>query len=153
MFRLTWDDYIQRIKRLGDILEENINVDDYIGIYGIPRGGSIPATILSHRLGLDVISDIWNTLICNLIFPKDKKILIVDDIIDTGTTISRYMQTVPSIHYTTCSLLVRHSSNYIPDYTDVVVNSDDWIIFPYEKTPQNETTEIEDHKIKCQQSE
>ncbi len=48
-------------------------------IYGVPRGGLVPAVCLSHRLGIP------------LVFSPDRPgdTLVVDDILDTGSTYRR----------------------------------------------------------------
>ena len=62
-------------------------------IVALSRGGLIPGVILSHKLGLKLVPISWSTRDhqdreTNCWIPEDvnvgKKILIVDDIIDSG---------------------------------------------------------------------
>jgi hypoxanthine phosphoribosyltransferase len=50
----------------------------YTGIYTIPRGGYVPAGILAYKVNLPIVNKVT------------KGTLIVDDIIDTGKTLSKY---------------------------------------------------------------
>jgi len=48
-------------------------------IYGIPRGGLPVAIALSNRMGLPLTDD-----------PNQEKVLIVDDLVDSGATMLKY---------------------------------------------------------------
>ena len=61
-----------------DILSEKIKGKNYTGIYGIPRGGIIIATLLSYRTGLP------------LLLAPQSNCLIVDDDASTGITLLPY---------------------------------------------------------------
>lgn len=51
---IQWDEYIQNIYQVGNSILQYEK--EYIYLYGIPRGGLIPATILSHYLNLPLIT-------------------------------------------------------------------------------------------------
>ena len=55
---------------------------DFKGVYGIPRGGTILAVLLSHKLDLPFIE---NPFDCEY-----DDFVIVDDIADTGETLKFY---------------------------------------------------------------
>ncbi len=70
---LSWDD----VNNLVDILCEKIitekpNIDS---VFGLKRGGLIPAVMVSHKLGLP-----WS----DVMLPNT---LVIDDICDTGETL------------------------------------------------------------------
>jgi hypoxanthine phosphoribosyltransferase len=67
---LSWD----IIETLVDVLAMNIKKSEIDSIMGLPRGGLIPAVMLSHKLNLP------------LVFEPTEKTLIVDDICDSGET-------------------------------------------------------------------
>ena len=81
-FFLDWDEYIYYINRLiRKIKQPKIKFDS---VYGVPRDGLFPATIISHQLDIEFV-EILN---CRL----SKNMLIVDDICDTGETLQSYNQ-------------------------------------------------------------
>lgn len=87
-------------------------------IYGIPRGGLIPAVRLSHLLNKPLI--IREEEI-------SKETLIVDEIVDTGKTVKKYLEN----GYTVVSLFYNISKSKPPMYW-VFVKEDKWIVFPWE---------------------
>jgi uncharacterized protein len=70
---LSWDD----VSDLVDILCEKIITEQpqIDSVFGIARGGMIPAVMISHRLNLP-----WS----NVMLPNT---LVIDDICDTGHTL------------------------------------------------------------------
>jgi len=90
-------------------------------IYGIPRGGLIPATYLSHRLGKPLITDYKKI---------SNKTVIVDDIADTGNTLSKLISAVKYLKVVV--LFSTPWTKYIPDEFCRMKRDGDWIIFPWE---------------------
>lgn len=84
---LTWND----IENFIGWLIEQITKDSkhYIGIYGIPKGGTILATILSYRLHLPLLQ------------APCEGCLIVDEISATGATLTPYKDRydIATMHY------------------------------------------------------
>lgn len=85
------------------------------GVYGIPRGGLVFATMLSHRLDIPL-----------LLAPCDG-CLVVDDISDTGKTL---------VHFQECGYLIttmfyKKGSLVEPHYW-YAQKYDDWIVYPWE---------------------
>jgi len=118
---LNWNEISHYI----DMLAEKIKNSDieYSNITGIPRGGLIPAIMLSHKLDIPYI-ELEKTY--QFYYPTSK-VLIVDDICDSGVTMKRYHD------YTTCALVKRYNSKFTPNFYCDKINSDEWIIFPWEK--------------------
>lgn len=90
----TYQMFTDDCYRLVDEIETAGKKYDYI--VGIARGGSIPAVYLSHRLDLPMKNVSWSTFhaeqmresaidVADDIF-DGKKILLVDDILDSGRT-------------------------------------------------------------------
>ena len=75
--RLSYGDFAALL----DALQAKISGLDMAdpAIYGVPRGGLIPAVYLSHRLGIPLVPSPDR--------PGDT--LVVDDILDTGSTYRR----------------------------------------------------------------
>jgi uncharacterized protein len=111
-------------------------------IYGIPRGGMVLAVMLSHRLNLPIIRDLKHL--------NNGNVLIVDDIVDTGTTLLAELRKswkqyglelfCFSMHWNPDSL-VR------PTWHANTKTDDNWIVYPWE-TPESEKDEIPDYLVK-----
>ena len=98
----------------------------------MPRGGLPIAVSLSHRLHLPLLMDYYDRKIVT-----DKKILVVDDIADTGHTLKDFENKhniIWTFHY--------HEQSIIePDYW-IHKKDDDWIVYPWEL---NNSDEIQDY--------
>ena len=105
--------------------------DEEIGaIYGLPRGGLPIAVELSHKLKLPLIMNYYDRKVVT-----DKKILVVDDIADTGHTLKDF----ENPHNIICTLHYHEDSLVLPDYY-VELKGDDWIVYPWE-TEDSETVQ------------
>ena len=111
---LSWDD----VNSLVDILchKALISGIQFTSVFGLKRGGLIPAVMVSHKLDLP-----WS----DVILPKT---LVIDDICDSGKTLSDLAGGYSAVlHYKP------HTSLYIPDIYAVVHEGDEWIIYPWER--------------------
>lgn len=114
-------------------------------IVAIARGGMTIAQILSDFLSLPVATftvssykDLHQGKSSDVSFHvggdlKNKRILLVDDVSDTGKTFERgveYLHKLGATSVATASLLVKPQSKYIPDF--YVKKTSAWIVFPYE---------------------
>ena len=114
-------------------------------IVGIKRGGLVPAVSLSHKmhLPLSVIScqlrdgkeELDPLEVINL--PKDARLLVVDDICDSGKTLEKVFYSLkkdfPNVR--ACSLFYNIRQNFLSDYKARKIDRDyerGWIIFPWE---------------------
>lgn len=114
-------------------------------IVGLARGGLIPAVILSHILCIKMFPVSYSSKAGNGEYKEYdntlpdlpfKKLLIVDDIADTGNTLKEVVQ-----HYTNKGHEIQSAVLYYkagasiirPSYfwQEIPANSD-WIIFPFE---------------------
>jgi len=122
---LTWYQVEGLVDELAiKVKSEFANIDS---IYGIPRGGLIPAIMLSHKLGIPYSDTITLTS------------LIVDDICDSGITLKEWEG------YTTAVLLYKpHTSCAVPTIYGSVHSSDAWIIYPWER---DDSKTIQDYKL------
>lgn len=118
-FFLDWDEYIYYINRLiRKIKQSKIKFDS---VYGVPRGGLFPATIISHQLDIEFV-EILN---CRL----SRNMLIVDDICDTG-------ETIDSLNFdkTKCKVATIFKHKKCPIVPDFFAKQNSkWVVFPYEK--------------------
>lgn len=135
------------ISFLVDLLEQRVD-KDYDFIVGVGRGGLIPATLLAYRLKKKVISFGISTyedmiqakeysIYQHITIPtKKSKILVVDDICDTGQTFSIirdvYCSENDHLTFEFASLFVRDSKSHLVDYYGLSVSEGIWLDFPWE---------------------
>jgi len=97
----------------------------FYGLYGIPRGGLMIAVRLSHLLNIQLHT--IDPRLSNI-----KRVLICDDISDSGNTLAIYKKE----GYKIATIHLYPSSKVKPDfYTDI--KHDKYIVYPWEKK-QNE---------------
>ena len=110
---LDWEE----IDRLVDILCEKIitEIPSIDSVMGLPRGGLIPAVMVSHRLGLPLVT-----------LPEPHT-LVIDDIADSGVTLTN----TPGI-YTAVLHYKPHTSVFKPDLYSVEYKGDDFLQYPWE---------------------
>lgn len=99
-------------------------------VTGIPRGGLVPAVLISHKFDIPFIGlEAAKALPGNL----KKKILVIDDISDSGDTLSQ----IKRHNFITATLAVRHTSSFTPNYSGTSISNDDWLVFPWENSNAN----------------
>jgi len=139
----SFQDILQSSFQLAQKIQQDNQKFDYI--ISVNRGGAIFARILSDLLnvkmgafamssyiGIDERKKLKITQKLNLKL-KDKKILIVDEIADTGKTFVKAVEHVNEFdpkQIATASLVVKPKSEYRPDY--FMHETDKWVVFPYE---------------------
>lgn len=100
-------------------------------IVAVPRGGFIPAVMLSHRLGIPI--EQLDPLKPLPLYPKDiERTLIVDEICDSGKTLG-----IMSKNNETATFAVLYhniASRYDPDFAAYSELLDKWLVFPWEQT-------------------
>lgn len=143
----SWNNFDTDISQLSQQIKDSGWTPDYI--VGVKRGGLIPAIKLSHFFEKPMImmscqlrdsSDTEVRLYEVEEIPKDKNILIVDDMCDSGVTLSKIMLKFVAngfdiSHIRTCALFYNTEQKFIVDfYTQCLNRSKDqeWIIFPWE---------------------
>jgi hypoxanthine phosphoribosyltransferase len=114
---LSWDDIKIAIESLAhQIKESNIEINK---IKGLQRGGLIPAVMLSHLLDIPMTD---NEVVSSTV-------LIVDDICDTGKTLTPYKQTnnpIATIHHKQTAIVE-------PTFYYSLTPQDKWLVYPWEK--------------------
>ena len=94
---------------------------EFSGIYGIPRGGLCLAVALSHKLKIKLISE------------PIKNSLIVDDIYETGITLSPFKDIEGAMFFVLFSKIN-------PTWWNTVnmAENKEWIVFPWEDTKSSQ---------------
>ena len=127
---ITWEGYDSYIDSITNwVKTSDLNLG---AVYGLPRGGLPIAVSFSHRLHLPLLMDYYDRKIVT-----DKKILVVDDIADTGHTLKDF----ENKHNIICTFHYHEQSIIEPDYW-IHKKDDDWIVYPWEL---NDSDEIQDY--------
>jgi hypoxanthine phosphoribosyltransferase len=113
---ITWQEVESLIEALAETIRKSPTPMPK-DIYGVTRGGLIPAVMLSHALGIPMTK-----------FPTPDDTLIVDDIVDTGKTVKAW-----SLNAFAALLYKPNTSSEIPTYFGHDLQEDVWIVFPWEK--------------------
>ncbi len=127
----NWEDIEGRVLDLCQRLKH----ESFEAVYGVPRGGLIVAVLVSHKLGIPLITDLRDMY--------GKKFLIVDDIADTGVTLERYKKLEVCNNATFATLDYHKQSIVIPDYW-ISEKGDKWIVYPWES---QDSKEIQDYLV------
>ena len=119
--QIDWSTYLSLVDKLAEKIQHQ-PVRRYEYIFGVPRGGLLPAVMLSHRLTLPLITHLDYNILAT------SNILVVDDIVDSGKTIRKF-DTI----FDTASVFVKRSVHNKPLYycTEGLID-DEWLVFPYE---------------------
>lgn len=124
---LTWEYIDNAMSDLASkIKESGITITS---IYGLPRGGLIPAVMLSHKLNIPLFKSGYDVLVGS--------VLIVDDICDTGETLEKYANyPIATIHH-------KQTAMVEPMFYYEEVIGDIWLSYPWEN---DDSETIADYK-------
>lgn len=112
----TWEDFDTAINEIA-FRVKSIGYRP-TSIYGIPRGGLIVAVALSHKLDIPITNGIGF---------RSKRLLVCDEICETGKTLSLYGEGCATavIHF-------KQNSLFIPDIGLYEKPDNSWIVYPWE---------------------
>ena len=117
---VTW----QQVKNYIDNVAKFIESEQMkcSGIYGVPRGGLVLATMLSYRLNKPLLQ------------APAKDCIIIDDIADTGKSLCHYTDTETNFnkYFITTMFYAEYNSCVAPDLCESIKHPDSWIVFPWE---------------------
>ena len=120
---ITWSD----IDNLISDLALDIRIADYPiqNIYGVSRGGLIPAVLLSHKLSIPLSNNV------------QENTLIVDDIVNKNNLLEKTLNDsnyylIHNDNIYTASLIKREKSLFDPTFVGLDVDYNDWVIFPWD---------------------
>jgi len=119
--KMTWEMFDQACKTLSEVIKVKFPNIKYI--YGVPRGGLPLAVKLSHLLDLKLITE-------ELDLDVFDNVLIVDDISDSGTTLSDIITNIDGKTPIVC-IFKRETTELGPDLVFETIK-DEWIQFPWE---------------------
>jgi hypoxanthine phosphoribosyltransferase len=142
---LKWSVFYKDIVKL----YKKIKGDNYKPdiIVAIARGGWVVGRIISDLLEVNQVTDLHITFYTNVYSTlkepiilegigkdiKNKKILVVDDVSDTGESLIKaidYLRSFNPLIIKTATVYIKPWTKFIPDY--YIKSIDKWIIYPYE---------------------
>jgi len=118
------------------------NILDY-SIIGLSRGGLVPSVIISNMLNIRKVYSIGLMsyegeekkdlqLYQIPVLEGLQKILLIDDISDSGDSFNQIKDMLPGKEIRTASLFVKDQTKHIPDAYGKKVARDTWVVFPWE---------------------
>lgn len=126
---ISWDEILLTCSIVADkIIKKKLKFDAMIII---PRGGLVPGRIIAEYLD---IHDVRMSNELGLGTFKEK-VLIVDEIADTGKTLTRIVEKYKEFNLAqiaTAVLFKRYSCHFEPDFQGEVIHDNSWLNFPWE---------------------
>jgi len=143
-FPVTWDQFHRDSRALAWRLT---GLGTFDAVVAIARGGLVPATIVARELNIRVVEavalksyDHQNRGTVTVLKPitseilalskNGGKILIVDDLVDTGNTARAVRDMLPGAHFAT--VYAKPMGRELVDTFITEVSQDTWIFFPWD---------------------
>lgn len=142
-FTVTWDQLHRDSKALAWRLLE---VGPWKGIVAITRGGLIPAAIVARELECRLIETVSvvtydeehrgepRVVKAPLAAGDGEGWLVIDDLVDTGTTLRVVRALLPAAHVAT--IYAKPAGKPLVDSFITEVSQDTWILFPWDTEAQ-----------------
>lgn len=140
-FPVSWDELHRNARALAWRLVEQ---GPWKGIVAITRGGLVPAAIIARELELRLIDTICvatydhqaigSLKVLKSVDGDGEGWLVVDDLVDTGTTMRAVRQMLPKAHVAT--VYAKPAGRPLVDTFITEVSQDTWIYFPWDLEPQ-----------------
>jgi xanthine phosphoribosyltransferase len=140
---VTWD----QLHRDGRALAERLMaLGTWRGIVAVSRGGLIPAAIIAREIGCRMVETVSIATYeeesrgaPEVLKPPSAAgdgagFLIIDDLVDTGTTARLVRAMLPRAHF--ACLYAKPAGAGIADTYVIDVDQDTWILFPWDTAPQ-----------------
>jgi len=142
-FTVTWDQLHRDARALAWRLIER---GPFEGIVAITRGGLIPAAIIARELDIRLIESV-----CVVTYDEEEMgqpritkaapaagdgtgFLIIDDLVDTGSTARCVRALLPKAHFAT--VYAKPAGRELVDTFITEVSQNTWILFPWDTEPQ-----------------
>ena len=122
LLQITWPIIERMVQNVAEKIKKSNN--NITSIYGIPRGGMIPAVLLSHELGIPLTTSLTSGS------------LIVDDMVDSGETMkialteAKLSNSNKEVY--TAVLFKRDTSTFTPDFHGRELSEPSWVVYPWE---------------------
>lgn len=146
---LTWEGFGSATRELAQEIADSGFVPDII--IGVARGGLVPAGALSYALGVKLLdavnvefyTDVHETLPDPVLLApmldvesiSSKKVLVVDDVADSGRTLALVLELLKGYQSDTRSAVIYSKPRSLVDPDFVWKATDEWIVFPWSDEP------------------
>jgi xanthine phosphoribosyltransferase len=139
----TWYSIYPRCEKIvKELKEKYADIMDY-EIVGISRGGLVPAVVISnllgirkvHSLGLKTYKDQEKDGAEIYQVPdlaNNNKILLIDDISDTGESFIIVKNLYSHKELITASVYMKEKTKFVPDVVGENIDNEVWVVFPWE---------------------
>ena len=147
---ISWESIYRGVDRLRELIVNENELPDVVVTVG--RGGLIPGALLAYKLNVKTVvnyslqsyNDESNSSTGEFIEIqkldnsfieqyKDRRVLIVDDLSDKGSTliyIKDQLSEIKDLQFAT--LFIKQGTKLIPDYFVTDYSDDTWLVFPWE---------------------
>ena len=142
-YTVTWDQLHRDARALAWRL---MDLGPFDGVVAISRGGLIPAAIIARELDIRLVESV-----CVVTYQDETRgepvvtkhpvaagdgtrFLIVDDLVDTGTTARVVRALLPKAHF--ACVYAKPAGRPTVDSFVTEVSQDTWILFPWDTEPQ-----------------
>ena len=122
----TWSEFDKSVAHIAN----KCKFLEFSGVFGVPRGGLCLAVALSHKLDIKIINK------------PSKNSLIVDDVFETGITLSKFKHIEGAYFFVLVS-----KKKPIWWNTVILSHKKEWIVFPWE-SKENELKEEKQYNKK-----
>lgn len=142
-FPVSWDQFHRDARALAWRLH---SAGPFEAIVCITRGGLVPAAIVARELDVRVIEtisivtyrdyktqaapEVVKTIEQKILATQGEGILVVDDLVDTGTTARIVRELLPKAHFAT--VYAKPQGRPLVDTFITEVSQDTWIYFPWD---------------------
>lgn len=136
-FPVSWEELHRNARVLAWRLVQG---GPYDGVVAITRGGLVPAAIVARELNLRLVDTICIATyehkdqgrpnILKSVDGDGEGMLIVDDLVDTGTTAKIVRDMLPKAHFAT--IYAKPAGKPMVDTFVTEVSQDTWILFPWD---------------------
>jgi xanthine phosphoribosyltransferase len=142
-FPVSWDQFHRDARALAWRLSA---AGPFTAVVGITRGGLVPAAVVARELGIRVIETVsiasydydkqGEAQVLKVIAPhivgsaQGAGVVVVDDLVDTGSTLKIVRDMMPKAHYAT--VYAKPQGRPLVDTFITEVSQDTWIYLPWD---------------------
>jgi xanthine phosphoribosyltransferase len=142
-FPVSWDQFHRDARALAWRLSAS---GPFRAVVAVTRGGLVPAAVVARELGIRVVETVCvasydydkqgEIAVLKTIVPavvgeeKGKGVLIIDDLVDTGSTAKVVREMLPNAHFAT--VYAKPQGRPLVDTFVTEVSQDTWIYLPWD---------------------